>query len=44
MTLNDLTDIYGLFAEGFMIGALFSGIAFTIGWFINFFLSLVKAA
>lgn len=44
MTLNDLTDIFGLFAQGFTVGALFSAIAFMMGWFINFVLSLVKNA
>ena len=27
MTVNDLSDIFGLFAQGFTIGALLSGIA-----------------
>lgn len=44
MTLSNLEDIFELFAEGFLIGALFSGLAFTIGWFINFVLALVKSA
>lgn len=44
MTLNNLTDIFGLFGQGFIIGALFSGLAFIIGWFINFILSIVKSA
>lgn len=44
MTVNDLSDIFGLFAQGFTIGALFSGIAFMTGWFINFCLQLIKSA
>lgn len=42
MTLTNLDDIFALFAEGFIIGALFSGLAFLLGWFINYCLSLVK--
>lgn len=44
MTILDLTDIFSLFADGFIIGALFTGLAFLIGWFINFVLTLVKSA
>lgn len=44
MTLSDLTDIFSLFGQGFIIGALFSGLAFIIGWFINFVLGIVKSA
>lgn len=44
MTVADLSDIYTLFGQGFVIGALFSGLAFMIGWFINFVLSIVKSA
>lgn len=44
MTVSDLTDIFALFGQGFLIGALFTGLAFSIGWFINFILQLVKSA
>lgn len=44
MTLNDLSDIFGLFEQGFLIGALFSGMSFILGWGINMILSLVKSA
>lgn len=44
MSISDITDIFSLFGQGFIVGAFFSGLAFMIGWFINLILSLVKSA
>lgn len=40
----DLTELYSLFASGFMYGALFSAIPFLLGQIINIFFGSVKSA
>lgn len=44
MTMSDLPDVFMLFSQGVIIGGLLSGLAFMIGWIINFVLSIVKSA
>ena len=41
LTVNDLSDIYKLFIDGMMIGALLSGLPFIIGYAIN---TVIKVA
>ena len=35
LTINDLSDIFKLFIDGMMVGALLSGLPFIIGYGIN---------
>lgn len=35
LTLDNLSDIYALFLNGMMVGALLSGLPFLIGYAIN---------
>lgn len=44
MTINDINDIFGLFEQGFIVGAMLASMAFILGWGINMILSLVKNA
>lgn len=41
LQLENLSDIYALFLDGMMIGALLSGLPFIIGYAIN---ALIKLA
>lgn len=41
LTLDNLSEIYGLFLNGMMVGALLSGLPFLIGYGIN---ALIKIA
>lgn len=41
LTLDNLSEIYALFLNGMMVGALLSGLPFLIGYGIN---ALIKIA
>lgn len=42
MTLNDLPQVYELFGQGLMAGALMSGIVWAIGYSIKAFIGWIN--
>lgn len=42
LTINDLSDIYSLFIEGFVIGGILSAIPFIISYAINGIIRIIN--